>query len=189
MLSKEKQDLVRKLLNEKHPAREIRKIAQCSPNEITPMRNRMNDENKEGNKNIKSKSTTSQALDLFQKGVHLIQVIIDLDTAPELGKKYQEIHLDLSKREKIVSLLKDGKDLPVKIKILEFLQENHLFFTKIKQAMDIQIVIWKLIAERYEEEGYLKNTKFLYNRAEARLQGLIQKLNLMEKKIKENNYL
>jgi len=40
MLSKEKEDLVRKLLSEKRSSREIRKI----------------------------KSTTSQALDLFQKG-------------------------------------------------------------------------------------------------------------------------
>ena len=128
------------------------------------------------NKHIKSKSTTSQALDLFQKGVPLIQVIIDLDIAPELGKKYQEIHLELSKREKIMSLLKDGKDLLLKIEILEFLQENPLLFTKIKQAMDIQIVIWEIIAERYEEEGYLKDIKFLYHHAEGRLQNLRKNL-------------
>ena len=99
-----------------------------------------------------------------------------MDIAPELGKKYQEIHLELSKREKIVSLLKDGKDLLLKIEILEFLQENPLLFTKIKQAMDIQIVIWDLIAERYEEEGYLKDIKFLYNHAEGRLQNLRKNL-------------
>jgi Trp operon repressor len=58
MLSKEKEDLVRKLLSEKRPSREIRKIVQCSPNEITRIRNKMNDENKQDNKPIKSKSIT-----------------------------------------------------------------------------------------------------------------------------------
>ena len=46
MLSEEKENLVRKLLSEKRSSREIRKIVQCSPNEITPIRNKINDENK-----------------------------------------------------------------------------------------------------------------------------------------------
>ena len=93
MLTKEKEDLIRKLLSEGRPSREITKIAHCSPNEIPPIRRKIMGENTEDGINMKSKSICSQAFDLFQKGVPLIQVIIILDIDPELGKKYQDIYL------------------------------------------------------------------------------------------------
>ena len=45
MITKEKYDLIVKLLKEDRTNREICKIAQCSPNEIIPIRKTINDEN------------------------------------------------------------------------------------------------------------------------------------------------
>lgn len=189
MISPEKQDVIRKLLSEGRPNREITKIARCSPNEITPIRRKIMGENTEDSINMKNKSVCSQALDLFQKGVPLIQVIIILDIEPEIGKKYQDIYLGLLNREKIVSILKDDKDALSKIDILEFLLKNPLLYTKIKEAIDIQVVIWELMAQRNEIEDDLNNVNFLYSHADSRLQKLNKKLRLMEKDQLENNYL
>lgn len=95
MISKEKEDLIRKLLSEGRTYREIAKTIHCSPNEIARVQRKIMGENTEDNLNMKNKSICSQALDLFQKGVPLIQVIIILDIEPEQGKKYQGIYQDL----------------------------------------------------------------------------------------------
>jgi hypothetical protein len=189
MLTKEKEDLIRKLLSEGRTYREITKIVHCSPNEIALVQRKIKGENTEDSLNMKNKSICSQALDLFQRGVPLIQVIIILDIEPELGKKYQDIYLSLLKREKIVSMLKDDKDILLKIDILEFLQENPQLYRKIKEAIDIQYVIWELMAERNEAKDDLNNTNFLYSHADSRLQKLNKKLRLMEENQLENNYL
>ncbi len=172
MVKKEKEDLILKSLSEGYTNRQIAKIVHCSPNEITRIRRKNTEESIEDSIDMKSKSECSRALDLLQKGVPLIDVIIILDIEPERGKKYQEIYLDLLKREKIVSLLKDGKDIPLKIEILEYLLKNPQFYRKIKQGMDIQTVIWELIEEEKEAQHYLDITNFLLKRAEARLEEL-----------------
>jgi hypothetical protein len=189
MLTKEKEDLIRKLLREGRTYREITKIVHCSPNEITRVKRKIMGENTDDSINMKNKSVCSQALDLFQKGVPLIQVIIILDIEPELGKKYQEIYLGLLKSEKIVSLLKDDKDVLLKIDILEFLLKNPLLYRKIKEAIDIQYVIWELIAERNEAKDDLNNVNIIYNYADSRLQKLNKELRLREKDQLENSYL
>lgn len=189
MITPEKEDLIRKLLSEGRTYIEITKIVHCSPNEITRTRRKIMGENTEDSIDIKSKSNCSRALDLLQKGVPLIQVIIILDIEPELGKKYQDIYLGLLKREKIVSLLKDGKDILLKIDILEFLQENPQLYRKIKEAIEIQVVIWELGAQRNEAKDDLNNVNIIYRYADSRLQKLNKKLGLMEKNQLENNYL
>ena len=189
MMTEEKQDVIRKLLSEGRTYREITKIMHCSPNEIPRIRRKTTCENTEDSLNMKNKSICSQALDLFQRGVPLIQVIIILDIEPELGKKYQDIYLGLLNREKIVSMLKDDKDALSKIDILEFLLKNPLLYRKIKEAIDIQVVIWELMAERNEAEDDLNNVNFLYSHADSRLQKLNKKLRLMEENQLENNYL
>jgi len=189
MLTKEKEDLIRKLLSEGRTYREITKTVHCSPNEIARVQRKIMGENTEDSMDMKNKSISSRALDLFQKGVPLIQVIIILDIEPEQGKKYQEIYLGLLKREKIVSILKDDKDVLLKIDILEFLLKNPLLYRKIKEAIDIQIVIWELMAEKNEAEDDLNNANIIYSHTDSRLQELNKELRLREKNQLENNYL
>ena len=89
----DKENLIRKLLEEGHTNRYITKIVHCSPNGIAPIRRKIAGENTEVNTDMKSKSQCSQALYLLQKGVPLIDVIILLDPDLDQGKKYHDIYL------------------------------------------------------------------------------------------------
>ena len=109
---KEKEDLIRKLLSEGRTYRYITKSANCSPNEIARIRKNTG-ENKLTNEDMKSKSICSRAFDLFQKEIPITQIVIDLDIEPEQVKKFQDSYLDLSNRQKIVSLLKDKNSMPL----------------------------------------------------------------------------
>jgi hypothetical protein len=138
----DKENLIRKLLEEGHTYRYITKFVHCSPNDIAPISRKIAGENTEANTDMKSKSQCSQALYLLQKGVPLIDVIILLDIDPDQGKKYHDIYLYLIKREKIVSLLKDGKDMDIKIEIFEYLKENPPQLRRIRENENTHIEVW-----------------------------------------------
>jgi hypothetical protein len=169
---KEKEDLIQKLLSERRTYRDIAKIANCSPNEIARIKKEITGENKETNEDMKSKSICSRAFDLFQKEIPVTQIVIDLDIEPEQVKKIHDSYLDLLNRQKIVSLLKDKNNMPLKIQILEFLQENPDLLAKINKAIDIQILIWEKEADLNEANNDLDNTNNLIRHAESRLQKL-----------------
>ena len=169
---KEKEDLIRKLLSERHTYRDIARIANCSPNEIARIKKEITGENKETNEDVKSKSICSRAFDLFQKEIPVTQIVIDLDIEPEQVKKIHDSYLDLLNRQKIVSLLKDGNNMHLKIEILEFLQENPDLLAKIKEAIDIQILIWEKEADLNEANNDLDITNKLIRHADSRLQEL-----------------
>ncbi len=67
MITKEKYDLIVKLLKEGYTNREICKIARCSPNEITPIRKTIFGENTETDTDMKGKSICAQVFDLLEK--------------------------------------------------------------------------------------------------------------------------
>ncbi len=139
---KEKENLIRKLLEEGHPYREITKMVHCSPNDIAQVQRSTTGEATKPKKYMKNKSQCSQALNLLQKGVPLIDVIIILDIDPEQGKKYHDIYLYLTKREKIVSFLKDGKDEDLKIELIEYLMENPPELRIIRENEHTHIEVW-----------------------------------------------
>ncbi len=172
---KEKEDLIRKLLSERRTYRDIAKSANCSPNEIARIRKKITGENKETNEDMKSKSICSRAFDLFQKEIPITQIVIDLDIEPEQVKKIHDSYLDLLNRQKIVSLLKEGNNM-LKIEILEFLQENPDLLAKIKEAVDIQILIWEKMVELNEANTDLDTTNHLIRYAESRLQELYMEI-------------
>lgn len=168
----EKEDLIRKLLNEGRTYREITQIAHSSPNEIARIRKKIAGENTETNVDMKNKSVRSQVFDLLQKGVPLIQIIIDLDIESELALKLQDEYLSLIKKEEIVCLLKDKNKLQVTLEIAQLLQENPHLLRKIKQSIDIQRVTWDLMAEKNEVEEDLKVAKDLYMRYDSQLEDM-----------------
>ncbi len=65
---KEKCDLIVKLLKEGRTNREICKIVRCSPNEITPIRKKVNGEDTDTDIDMKGKSICAQVFDLLKKG-------------------------------------------------------------------------------------------------------------------------
>ena len=69
---KEKKDLIRKLIEERHSYRDIAKLAHCSPNEIARVkRERMT----ETDTNLKGKSVCSRVFDSLQKEFHLLKLL------------------------------------------------------------------------------------------------------------------
>lgn len=99
----------------------------------------MNDENKEDNLQIKSKSLTSQAFDLFQKDVPLIQAIIDLDMAPELGKKLYTEFLQLQNKDILVKILGKDKNYQDSLIMLhDYLTTNNLDIKQLCHKVDLE---------------------------------------------------
>ena len=141
-ISLERENLIRKLLEENHTYKEIIDIVHCSPNVIPLVKRKITGEHIKTNNGMKSKSLCSQALDQLLKGVSLIQVTINLDLEPEQAKKYYDIFLDLTKREKIVSLLGEGQDLDLNIKILTYLLKNPPEVKRIEENEKSHIEVW-----------------------------------------------
>ena len=67
VISKEKEDLIQKLLNEGHTYREITKIVRCSSNEITRTRRKITRENTEDSVDIKISQCALKHLTYYKK--------------------------------------------------------------------------------------------------------------------------
>ena len=89
MITKEKYDLIVKLLKEGHTNREICKIAQCSPNEITLIRKTIFGQNTDTGIDMKDKSICAQVFDLLEKGTSLPQIVIKVDIDPEEAMRFR----------------------------------------------------------------------------------------------------
>ena len=77
MLTKEKEDLIRKLLNEGRPSRDIARNAHCSLNVVSRIRKEMTGETIKTDLDMKRKSICSRVFALLQKGISLPQIVID----------------------------------------------------------------------------------------------------------------
>jgi hypothetical protein len=145
LITKEKYDLIVKLLKEGLTNREICKIARCSPNEITPIRKTIFGENTVTDVDVKGKSICAQVFDLLEKEISLPQIVIKVDIDPEEAMKLQDKYLYVSKRGKIVNLLNDQLGMDSTIEILEFLKADPDLFNKIKEFKDLQLLVWNLM--------------------------------------------
>ncbi len=67
----------------------------------------------------------------------------------------------MSKRDRIIYLLNDQKDLDLTIEILEFLKANPDLLNKIKEIKDLQIIVWNMMIDRDEIENDIKVDKTL----------------------------
>jgi hypothetical protein len=67
----------------------------------------------------------------------------------------------VTKRDRIIYLLKDEKDLDSTIEILEFLKANRHLLKKIKEIKDRQIMIWNLMADKEEIENEMENDQII----------------------------
>jgi hypothetical protein len=141
LITKEKYDLIVKLLKEGRTNREICKIARCSPNEITPIRKTIFGENTVTDVDVKGKSICAQVFDLLEKEISLPQIVIKVDIDPEEAMKLQDKYLYVSKRGKIVNLLNDQLGMDSTIEILEFLKADPDLFNKIKEFKDLQLLV------------------------------------------------
>ena len=158
---KEKYDLIVKLLKEDRTNREIYKIVRCSPNEITPIRKKINGEDTDTAIDMKGKSICAQVFDLLEKKTPLSQIVIKVDIDPEEAMRLQDKYLHVLKRDKIIHLLEDQKDMALTIDILGFLKANLHLLKKIKEIKDLQNVVWNLMIDREEIEHDIEVDKTL----------------------------
>lgn len=73
--------------------------------------------------------------------------------------RIQDKYLHVLKRNKIVNLLNNQKDLDLTIEILEFLQANSHIFYEIKGVKDLKILKSNLMYDIDETKDELKSVK------------------------------
>jgi hypothetical protein len=178
---KEKYNLIVELLKEGRTNREICKIVRCSPNEITPIRKTINGEITDTGIDMKGKSICAQVFDLLEKETSLSQIVIKVDIDPEEAMRLQDKYLHVSKRDRVISLLKDQKDSVLTIEILEFLRVNPKYWKKIKEIKDLQIMVWNLMVDREEIEQDIKVDKSLLRYYDEQMEKKKKQLGLPSK--------
>ena len=175
---KEKNDIILKLLKEGHTNREICKIARCSPNEITPIRKIITGEDADIDIDMKGKSICAQVFDLLEKGTSLSQIVIKVDIDPEEAMRLEDKYLHVLKRDRIIQLLKDQKNMTLILEILEFLISNPDLWEKIKEIEDLQTIIWNLMADREEIENDIKVDQTILIHYDRQVEKMERKLGL-----------
>lgn len=98
---------------------------------------------------------------MLEKKTHLSQIVIKVDIDPEEAMRLEDKYLHVSKRDRIIHLLKDQKDMALSIDILEFLKANLHLLEKIKEIKDLQNVVWNLMVDREEIEHDIEVDKTL----------------------------
>ena len=132
-----------------------------SPNDITGIRKTINGEVTDTNIEMKSKSFCAQVFDLLEKKLPLPKIVIKVDIDPEEAMRLEDKYLHVSKRDRIIYLLNDQKNLDLTIEILEFLKANPDLLNKIKEIKDLQIIVWNIMVDRDEIENDIKVDKTL----------------------------
>ena len=76
----------------------------------------------------------------------------------------------MSKRDNIIHLLKDKKDMALTIEILEFLRVHPEYWKKINEIKDLEIRIWNLMAVREDIEEEIGVNKILLRHYDGQIQ-------------------
>ena len=152
MITKEKYDLIVKLLKKGRTNREICKNARCSSNEITPIRKTIFGETTGTGIDMKGKSTCAQVFDLLEKGTSLPQIVIEVDIDPKEAMKLQGKYLHVLKMDNIIHFLNNHKDLDLIIEILEFLKANSNDLDEIKNDIKVNEILYKHFDEQINEQ-------------------------------------
>ena len=82
----------------------------------------------------------------------------------------KEKYLLVSKRDKIIHLLKDKKDIDLTIEILEFLRVHPEYWKKIIEPRDLEIIISNLMADREDIEEDIWSKKILCRHYDRQMQ-------------------
>ena len=130
---------------------------------------------------MKDKSICAQVFDLLEKETSLPQIVIKVDISPEEAMSLQEKYLLVTKRDKIIHLLKDKNDMALTIEIIEFLRVNPKYWKKIKEIKDLQIIIWNLMADREEVEEDIGVNKTLLRYYDEQIEKKEKQLGLPSK--------
>jgi bisphosphoglycerate-dependent phosphoglycerate mutase len=149
--SKEKKELVIKLIEQGVPQKEIAEQAHLSFSTITKIRRELEGDTTENNK--KAKSIQAQVFMLFEKNKTLVQVAIKLDITYEEILKIHSDYLVLQHRNKVDCILKEHKNnLGALIKFFNILMDKKINITEVNSVLDLVYDIDSLIIEKDDLE-------------------------------------
>jgi hypothetical protein len=121
---KEKEDTIRKLLNERHPSRYITKNARCSPNVVSRIRKEMACEQLDKKKTL---PISAQAFKLFLEKKTLVQVAIILEISAQEVLKIHSEFLLLQNKGKLTEVLDTDQDYQASLlKLNDYLRKNNI---------------------------------------------------------------
>ena len=129
--------------------RDISKIRKAYDKKVRlQQQNRKEQENNQSNK-IKKLSKSSQAYDLFLKGISPVQVAINLDLDFQKVRKYWTEFLRLKNMKKLYNIFIENEyHLDYLFKIDNFLLRNQIDFKEIENVLGIAYDITKLYQTR-----------------------------------------
>ena len=143
MVTRDKEQLIRKLLKEGCDWDQIRIAAHCSPNTIQKV--------KEKSKQVRSRkinSSRTEALRMYDKGYSSFDVAIKLDISFQDAENYKIEYWKHRNMYKIEQVYRDNKDsLPLIISKLNELQVHNISLDQLSQAIHLVSIMPQLHSE------------------------------------------
>lgn len=149
MVSREKEQHIRKLLKEGWDWEQIRKIAHCSPNTIQKVK-----EKSEQKRAQKTKSNRSYALRMYNKGNTPYDVSVKLEIPQKEAEEYQLEYWKLRNMNTLEQLYNGNKDsLPLIISMLKEMNTRNISLDLLSRAANL---VYKLPQLYNEYSGVQK---------------------------------
>jgi len=131
VVTREKEQIIRKLLKEGKDWDFIRMAAHCSPNTIQKVK-----EKREQSRARKTKSIRSEALLMYSKGYTPFDVVVKLNISADEAENYKLEYLKVKGMDEIEQLYKASKDsLPLIIKIVQEMRTRRISLDQLTQAV------------------------------------------------------
>ena len=133
MVSREKEQHIRKLLKEGWDWEQIRKIAHCSPNTIQKVK-----EKSEQTRAQKTKSNRSYALRMYNKGNTPYDVSLKLDIPQKEAEEYQLEYWKLRNMNTLEQMYNDNKDsLPLIVSMFKEMNTRNISLDLLSRAANL----------------------------------------------------
>lgn len=181
MVTRDKEKLIRKLLKEGKDWNYICKDARCSPNTIQKVQ-----EKSEQIRAPKLKSKRSEALGMYVKGYHPLDVAIKLDISADEAENYKIQYWRLNHMNEFEQLYKAKKDsLPHIFSKLEELEARNISLDLLSQALSLLYEVPRLLNERQRLNNEIEALRADYGQRQAELWNIQNEILLKKNELNE----
>lgn len=197
MVTRDKEQLIRKLLKEGWDWDHIRTVAHCSPNTIQKV--------KEKSKQVRSrkiKSSRTEALRMYDKGYSSLDVATKLDISFQDAENYKIEYWKHRNMDEIEQLYRDNKgSLPLIISKLNELQAHNISLDELSQAIQLVSIMPQLHNEFQQLNNEIPVVRADYKQRQTELWNIQKEIHLKKiefdkledeyqriEKIKNTNY-
>ena len=168
MVTRDKEQLIRKLLKEGSDWEHIRKVAHCSPNTIQKVQ--------EKSKQIRApkiKSKRSEALQMYHKGYSPLDVAVKLDISANEAENYKIEYWKLRNMDDFEAIYKKYKNaLPNLIGKIHEMTDRNISIDQIAEGLRLVGYIPQLQSQQEELANRIRVTEEDYNQREVQLSNL-----------------